>query len=62
MGMQENPYPLRLKSDIMRKLKYLAEEHRRSVNKEIEYLVVKEIEKYEKENGEIELTDENLYL
>lgn len=34
---QANPYPLRIDEDIMIKIKALAKENARSVNKEIEY-------------------------
>ena len=42
-----NPYPLRIDEELMEKLKIIAEENSRSVNKEIEYLIKKEIKTYE---------------
>ena len=43
-----NPYPLRIDEELMDKLKTMAEENSRSVNKEIEYLIKKAINEYEK--------------
>ena len=43
-----NPYPLRIDEELMEALKKLADEHSRSVNKEIEFLIKKAI----KENNE----------
>ena len=34
-----NPYPLRIDEELMEELKKLADEHSRSVNKEIEFLI-----------------------
>lgn len=34
-----NPYPLRIDEKLMEELKKLADEHSRSVNKEIEFLI-----------------------
>lgn len=50
---QALPYPLRIPDEHMDKLKIIAKENGRSVNKEIEILIKKHIQKYESENGEI---------
>lgn len=42
-----NPYPLRIEEELMEKLKIIAEENSRSVNKEIEHLIKKAIKEYE---------------
>ena len=55
MSIQANPYPLRVNKEIMDKTKYIAKENGRSVNKEIEFLMRKNISSYENENGIIEL-------
>lgn len=39
----------------VKKFKYLATEHNRSVSQEINYLIKKEIEKYENEKGKIQI-------
>ena len=39
MGLQANPYPLRVEKNIMNKFKVIAKENGRSVNKEIEILL-----------------------
>ena len=53
MGMQADPYSLRLEPGIMEKLRVIAKDHGRSVNKEIEVLVREHIAVYEAEKGEI---------
>lgn len=51
--IQANPYPLRIDKTLMEKLKVLAAENGRSVNKEIESLVKSAVRAYEQEHGEI---------
>ena len=60
MGVQKNPYPLRLDDEIEQKAKILAKENGRSLNKEIEILLKQAIAAYERENGVISLPDEQL--
>ena len=50
-------YALRIPSETMDKLKYIAEWNGRSANKEIEQLILKHIREWEKENGEIKFDD-----
>lgn len=45
------PYSLRLPDVLMAKLRKLAENNKRSINKEIEFLVEQAIKEYEKEHG-----------
>ena len=54
----KNPhYALRIPTPTMDKLKYIAEYNGRSANKEIEQLIIKHIDSFEKENGIINLDD-----
>lgn len=55
MGIQPNPYPLRIDPDVMSKIKIIAAYNGRSANKEIEYQLRKSILAYEAEHGEIVL-------
>ena len=50
-----NPFPLRIEQDLLEKLRVIADDNSRSLNKEIEYIIKKEVEKYEKEHGEIKV-------
>ena len=50
---QALPYPLRLPDEVMDKLRVVAKENGRSVNKEIEIVVRNHIKRFEAENGEI---------
>ena len=58
MGIQANPYPLRLDPEVMAKLRVVAGDHGRSVNKEIEMLVREHVAAYEAEKGEVKLDTE----
>lgn len=49
-----NPYPLRISEELMEKLRNMAEEHSRSINKEIEYLIKQAVEEFEKEHNSIQ--------
>jgi len=61
MAVIKEQFTLRLKLENHAKIKKIAKKENRSLTSMIEYLVMKEIEKYEKENGEIILTEEELY-
>lgn len=50
MKSQANPYPLRLEDEVMEKMKQIAKENGRSVNKEIEFALKKYIQAYQAEN------------
>lgn len=51
-------YTLRTNKEIIEKLKYIADSEGRSGNKEIEQLIKKHIENYEKKHGTIELEND----
>lgn len=55
MGRQANPYPLRIEREVMEKLRVIAKNNGRSINKEIETMIRQYIAAYEKEHGEIEV-------
>ena len=46
-----NPYPLRIDEELMEKLKYIANENSRSVNREIEFAIKKLVKEYEEEHN-----------
>lgn len=50
-------YALRIPSETMDKLKYIADRSGRSANKEIEQLIIRHIDRWEKEHGPISLDD-----
>lgn len=52
-------FAVRTTVDIKQKLEHIAEENNRSASKEIEYLIKKHIQRYEDDNGSIELQKEN---
>ncbi len=49
-------YTLRLDRHLFAKFRYIAEYEGRSANKEIEQMIRKRVEDFEKENGEIKLS------
>jgi len=60
MAVLKTQFTLRLNLVDHAKIRKIAEEENRSVTNMIETLVKKEIKRYEDENGEIEVTDEDL--
>lgn len=51
-------FPLRLDDELREKLRYIAEQNSRSLNKEIEYLVKQYVAIYEKDHGPIAVPKE----
>ena len=60
MAVIKSQFTLRLNLDDHAKIKKIAETENRSMTNMIETLVKQKIQQYEKENGEIILTDEGL--
>lgn len=58
MSKQESAFSLRLEKPAMDKLKVLAAENKRSLNKQIEFAVEKYLESYEKDHGAIAVPEE----
>ncbi len=52
-------YTLRLDRHLFAKFRYIAEYEGRSANREIEQMIKKRVEEFEKENGEIKPNFEN---
>jgi len=52
---------MRLDPEIHYKIKKIAETENRSMTNMIEYLICKEIKRYERENGEIPCTDDDIF-
>lgn len=61
MAVLKTQFTLRLRLTDYAKIKTIAEEENRSVTNMIETLVKQKIQQYEKENGEIVLSDEDIY-
>ena len=57
MAKKYPQFPLKIDPDYLDKMKYIANENRRSTNKEIEQLIIRYIKEYEKAYGEIEKED-----
>lgn len=53
MGIQAYAYSLRIDQELMEKIKIVATENSRSVNKEIEFAIKRHILNFEKDNGPI---------
>ena len=50
---QDAPFSVRIEKNVMDKMRILAKEHGRSLNKQIEYAVKQYLKAYEAENGEV---------
>ena len=61
MAVIKNQFTLRLNIETHAKLKKMAELESRSVTNMVEYIIKKEIERYERENGELVISDDDLY-
>lgn len=62
MTVIRSQYTLRLELVTFEKIKKIAKAENRSLNKMIDYLVKKEVSRYEELNGEIPLSEEDLSL
>ncbi len=49
-------YTLRLDKELFQKVKYIANEERRSVNREFEYIIKLSVKHYENKHGTINFT------
>ena len=61
MAVIKSNFTMRLDPVTHYKIKKIAESEMRSLTNMIEYLIAKEISRYEKENGEITYTDEDIF-
>ena len=61
MAVLKTPFTLRMELVDYAKIKKIAKEDNRSVTNMIETLIKREIKRYEAENGEIKVTDEEMY-
>lgn len=61
MSVIKSNFTMRLDPVTHYKIKKVAESEMRSLTNMIEYLVSKEIRRYEQENGEIVYSDEDIY-
>uniref|UniRef100_A0A7C5V684 Arc family DNA-binding protein n=1 Tax=Caldicellulosiruptor owensensis TaxID=55205 RepID=A0A7C5V684_9FIRM len=52
-------FTLRIPEKLLAKLRVVANINKRSVNKEIEFLIERYIEEFEAEHGEIKIEEEN---
>lgn len=51
----QNAFPLRINNELIEKIRYISKDNSRSINKEIEFIIKKYIEKYENYNGKIKI-------
>lgn len=52
---------IRFEPELLCKISYVAKKNKRSLNAQLEYLAQLCVDEYEKENGEIEVSDDDLY-
>lgn len=55
MSFKLSKFTLRIDSDLLQKFRFVAEYNARSANREIELLIRKHIQDFEKKQGKIEL-------
>ncbi|MGI5947500.1 MAG: hypothetical protein ACOX8K_08855 [Lachnospiraceae bacterium] len=54
----ENQYAFRCDKETIKKLEFIADQHTRTRNQEMKHIIKKYIDEYEKEHGEITISDE----
>lgn len=59
MPTNKTPFTFNLKDEYLEKIRYIAKRETRSVSNLLEHLCKMYIEKYEQENGEIEINKDN---
>lgn len=62
MAVIKTQFTLRLDLITHVKIRKIAAKEKRSLTNMIDYLIQKEIKRYEKKYGEIEVTDDDIYL
>ncbi len=62
MAVIKTQFTLRLDLKDHAKIKKIAQEDNRSMSNMIEMLIKKKIKQYEKENGEIEVNNDDIYI
>lgn len=55
MGNYYQPFSLRVSEELIEKIKIIAKNHKRSTNKEMEFILENYVEDYENERGKIKL-------
>lgn len=55
MANYYTPFSLRVSEELLDKVKYIAEENKRSANKEIEFALEQYVKAFEASNGKIKL-------
>lgn len=58
MAISKSAFQLRLDEDVHQKVKQIAKREFRSLNAQLEYFIVKGIEQYERDNGELPPSNE----
>lgn len=61
MAVIKISYSLRIEPFVYAKLKKIAKKESRSISNLINYIIMKEIDIYEREMGKIELSEEEIY-
>ena len=56
-GNYFSPFSLRVSEELLAKLKYISSKNKRSMNKEIEFVLENYVTDYEKTHGKIECND-----
>ncbi|AMJ41716.1 hypothetical protein [Anaerotignum propionicum] len=61
MATEKRAFTMRMQNDNFEKIKFLAEQNKRSIAMQIEYLIEKAVSEYENEHGKIEIDEDELY-
>lgn len=59
LGNYFSPFSLRISEELLNKIKFIANGHSRSANKEIEFILKQYVHQYEKKYGKLDVSLEN---
>ena len=57
-GNYFSPFSLRISEELLEIIKFIASNNKRSANKEIEFILENAVKDYEKQNGEISISND----
>ncbi|MCI1958993.1 MAG: Arc family DNA-binding protein [Clostridia bacterium] len=61
MATEKRAFTMRMQNENFEKIKFLAEQNKRSIAMQIEFLIEKAVSEYEAKHGEIKINEDELY-
>ncbi|MCI1930787.1 MAG: Arc family DNA-binding protein [Clostridia bacterium] len=61
MATEKRAFTMRMQNENFEKIKFLAEQNKRSIAMQIEFLIEKAVSEYESKHGKIKINEDELY-